>query len=474
MINNSHKQEFKKKLEEYLEKNNVILRIMSLYCVEDLKPYLKNYLNIIRLVLNEYDEISEKETLEEIIVPMLNFIKKYYVNRSCNSSSLSSPQYISDGVVLISLEVMLSYVEKERMRQQMFLENEIVSILFLLIMNSPSLNVKICSSRFINVLCDNEENKMYLISNAKICEYFIPLLISLYKEINILLEKLVIRTEKKDRIRLFSLYDDETKKYDNSLVDLSEGKEMVSFSCPYFSSDELISLNKISVSQLFSLLKIQIYLMDGLSRLSESENVCLMPYKLLEITHNFFNVLLKLLNVKGIEVLFVKFWCEAPIIFIFYVEVVVNCLLQNWRNKDDEFILSMIKSILDFSSRFLKSKVFEIVDNEKCVYIIYIYVKIYNIVIGEMIGDKCFNQIKLFFQETELLKWMIHIFNSWNGLFSSSSTSTLSFFLSFLPSVPLSELTNETVQMVAITIKRLCGNETPKAVCEYLKLTSFE
>jgi hypothetical protein len=201
-IMDSSNEEYKKRLRKRIEDKKIIIRILSLLEMKDESLFIKNYCNILRLVLNEYEEISEEQTFEKIITPILHFIKKYYINGRCDSSSsplssssLSSSLFglvltVSDNIVSASLEVLFFYVKEDSERQRKLLESDIIEVLFpLIIHSSSSSNVKRCISRFVLILCLNKRNKKDLIYKWKICEYLKQLLTSLYKRINILVEE---------------------------------------------------------------------------------------------------------------------------------------------------------------------------------------------------------------------------------------------------------------------------------------------
>jgi hypothetical protein len=141
---------------------------------------------------------------------LIYFIKKYYINGVCDSSSPSLPSsslsgcvsmsVVSDGVILTSLEVLLYYVKEDSERQRTLLESEIIEVLFPLIIHSSSSNVKRCISKFVCMLCSSEKNMKDLIYKCKICEYFKPILKLLYKRINIVVEEeeLSLQTNQND------------------------------------------------------------------------------------------------------------------------------------------------------------------------------------------------------------------------------------------------------------------------------------
>jgi hypothetical protein len=123
-IMESSNEEYKKRLNKRIEDKNIIIRIISLLEMKDELLYIKYYYNILRLILSEYEEISEEQRFKEIITPILDFIKKYYINGECDSSTSSSSSslsgcisLISDGIVLTSLEVLFFYVKENSEKQ---------------------------------------------------------------------------------------------------------------------------------------------------------------------------------------------------------------------------------------------------------------------------------------------------------------------------------------------------------------------
>jgi hypothetical protein len=113
-------------IKEQLEDKFIIYRIISSHPYEDTKSCFNFYKNILLLTLHEFYEINDEQIFKEIITPILDFINYSYSNRACNSLR----KCISNSIILISLQVIYSFIFNDIKKQQKLLELNFISIIF--------------------------------------------------------------------------------------------------------------------------------------------------------------------------------------------------------------------------------------------------------------------------------------------------------------------------------------------------------
>jgi hypothetical protein len=498
-IMESSNEEYKKRLSKRIEDKNIIIRIIRLLEMKDESLYIKNYYNMLRLVLNEYEEISEEKRFKEIIIPMLDFIKKHYMNGRCDSSSSSSSSsplsgcvsmsVVSDGIISTSLEVLLYYVkEEDSERQPRLLESEIIEVLFPLMIHSSSSNVKRCISRIIRILCENERNKKDLIYKCKICEYFKLILTLLYKKLNIVVkeEESDLQTNQNDDQVKYYVYNNRDNECEMCVYDYTKHIEQIIFSFKLLSSSEMdessfpwrytslcclyLSLETLSnfVCGLMNLLQFKVE--SGI--LDQAEE------KFVKEVINSFDILQKILEIPKIVFILREFKEQLPFLLVYSIsiEIIGRYILVCWKiSPDDDQAKSMIfLSLLNFSMECVKSSLFVYFPLDVKVEIYHFVCAMMHDIVDSKIeeSNKYPDLIRSYFDKSGWTEWLIHIFNTLKAFPSSPhSDSDLIPSLSFFSSVSSSEYTHTIIYLTAKTIEMLLKSNTPKAVVEYLELT---
>jgi hypothetical protein len=118
---------------------------------------------------------------------------------------------ISYNLLLISLEIIISFIEKDISKQKILIECGIINIIFPLFIylslplsTSSTSKVKICIVKFIEILCKFENNGNDLVFKWKIIDFMKPILTLLFEDMKKILikNKSQIIKEEKDNIEM--------------------------------------------------------------------------------------------------------------------------------------------------------------------------------------------------------------------------------------------------------------------------------
>jgi hypothetical protein len=170
-----------------------------------------------------------------------------------------------------------------------------------------------------------------------------------------------------------------------------------------------------------------------------------------------------------------EFGERLPFLFKYSIGIIGMYIYVCEKRIPDNQAISMISSLLYFSMKYLKSEPFFNFPPDNKVEFYRILCLIYdNVILKIALPNKYSDLIRSCFDKSGWTELLIRIFNALN-VFSSSpySDSDVLPSLSFFSSVSPSEYTASILYLTSRMIRILLKSNTPKAVVEYLKLTSF-
>jgi hypothetical protein len=336
------------------------------------------------------------------------------------------------------------------------------------------------------MLCLNKRNKKDLICKWKICEYFEPLLILLYKKVNIVVKESYSQLDQdNDQIKMDYIYDCQNDEYRVDLFDFTKHiviinfiykfYEIEKFSFPWRYTSLCCSYSSLEILSdfvccLWNL--IQFKMKSGFLGETLEKFVYFQCVDLMKEIINSFDILQKMLEIPKIIFIIKEFREQLPFLFLYSILMVGTFICVYC---DDETIL-IILSLLDISMKYVKSKLFFCFPSDLKTQIYDDICVIMHDIVFSLIKspNKYPDLIRSYFEKSGWTELLIHIFNALNVLLSSShSHSDIPPSLSFFSSVSPSKDTAYIVDSTAKTIKMLLNSNTPKTVVEYLELTLF-